>query len=331
MAATQEKVDSMIVHISQAETPNSVTNEQVALILDFFNQTVKYVENTMKGNLSKAEQAASNAAEAASNLARSYNEWHGRISVLTQVLTGFTLHPAATAITANMNYASLKDGHTTGTAGNFLSGATEALAGVMTAQQVKDLNQAIKDLRWIDAIKTFMGVTSSDPTKPGESALVKRVSDLATVTTNLTQEINKRALIHTINMETTGGELRITDMETAIKAIVEDLFITIVQGGLLALKETRLLRVNVNGHLLLSEEMKRNGAATLEAVFRIEGDYLGGPSYPGTLKVRLHADGKSTAEYSPDYIEMADDEAMEALIKEGNADKGKIYYTVEEE
>lgn len=186
MAATQDRVDSMIVHISQAETPNSVTNEQVALILDFFNQTVKYVENTMKGNLTKAEQAASNAAETASRLAKSYNEWYGKISVLSQVLTTFTLHPAATSITANMNYASLKDGHTWGAAGNFLSGATEAFAGVMTAQQVKDLNKAIKDLRWIDAIKTFIGVTSSDPTKPGESALVKRVSDLEIKATKLT-------------------------------------------------------------------------------------------------------------------------------------------------
>lgn len=186
MAATQDKVDSMIVHISQAETPNSVTNEQVALILDFFNQTVKYVENTMKGNLNKAEQAASNAATAVSRLAESYNEWHGQVSVLTQVLTGFSLNQAASGIRAEMNYASMTDGHTWGKTGNFLPGATEALAGVMTAQQVKDLNKALQDLRWIDAIKTFMGVTSSDPTKPGESTLVKRVSDLEIKATKLT-------------------------------------------------------------------------------------------------------------------------------------------------
>lgn len=179
-------MDSLIAHIEQTEKPQSVTNVQVALILDFFNQTVKYVENTMKGNLSKAEQAASNAAETASKLAKSYNEWHGKISVLSQVLTGFSLLPEDESINIKMNSASLADGHTGGKTTEFLSGATEALAGVMTARQVKDLNRAIKDLKWIDAIKAFIGVSSVDPSKPGESALVKSVTELETQISKLT-------------------------------------------------------------------------------------------------------------------------------------------------
>lgn len=186
MAVTQEKVDSLIVHIEQAESPASVTNVQVAQILEFFNETVKFVETSMKGDLASASQAASNAAAVASSLARSYNEWHGQVSVLSQVLTGFTLHPAGTGITANLNYASLEDGHTWGAAGNFISGATEALAGVMTAEQVKALNKAVSELRWIDAIKTFIGITSSNPEQPGESSLVKKVNKLETDVSKLT-------------------------------------------------------------------------------------------------------------------------------------------------
>lgn len=187
MAVTQDRVDTLITFIEQTENPRSVTNVQVAQILDFFNQTVKYVESVMKGELSKAAAAADNAASAASSLAKSYNEWQGQVSVLKEVLTAFKVSRDATAVKADFTYASLADGHTwVADNQSFLNGATEALAGVMTAQQVKDLNKALSQLRWIDAIKTLIGVTSSDPEKPGESALVKRVEFLETKTDKLT-------------------------------------------------------------------------------------------------------------------------------------------------
>ena len=155
MATTQERVDALIMQIKDATAAGSVTNGMVAEVLSFISSVIRYVNGEMQDNVNKAVSSSQNAATSVSNLSRDYNEWFGKVSVLTQILRDITLSPEAGSISAVKNYASLADGHTNSEKVEFLNGASEAFAGLMTADHVKKLKKAVDAI--ITELKPYQG------------------------------------------------------------------------------------------------------------------------------------------------------------------------------
>lgn len=69
MATTQENIDSLITHIESAEKPNSVTNVEVARVLDYLNGVMRHLQNDLIPELERLAKASGTAAGSASESA----------------------------------------------------------------------------------------------------------------------------------------------------------------------------------------------------------------------------------------------------------------------